>query len=189
MENTAVVEKTVALLVRECVPCVEHDVDPLSRLIFGTPLSSLGFSALVAPRVEMYTVLACRVHAPEYEPHDLHLVQPQSMLTMNATWTQDGFTLDVPIAAHGSVQPVSLYIPASPSPSKQHISESDRNQCASDPVVQAAVARLSAGPFVVFLVLTEWNSYRVVLATSMGVLACFTTAWWGSVRPCIHVIN
>ncbi|OJA15918.1 hypothetical protein AZE42_11216 [Rhizopogon vesiculosus] len=66
------------------------------------------------------------------------------MLSMDTTGTEDWFTLDVPSVAHESAQPVSLYIPASPSPLKQLVP--DRNQCASDPVVQAAVAQLSAGP-------------------------------------------
>ncbi|OAX37210.1 MFS general substrate transporter [Rhizopogon vinicolor AM-OR11-026] len=130
-------------------------------LIFGSPLSSIGAAAVVAPRVEMYTILACRVYAPEYEPNNIYLVQPLSMLSMNTTGNEDWFTPDVPSIAHESAQPVSLYIPASPSPSKQN--SPDRNKCASDPVVQATVAQLSA-----------------VLITTMGVLSCLTTAWWGS---------
>ncbi|OJA18418.1 hypothetical protein AZE42_06990 [Rhizopogon vesiculosus] len=138
-------------------------------LIFGSPLSSIGAAAVVAPRVEMYTILACRARAPEYEQNNIHLVQPLSMLSMNTTGTKDWFTLDVPNIAHESAQPVSVYIPASPSPSKQN--SPDRNKCASDPVVQATVAQLSA-----------------VLITTMGVLSCLTTAWWGSVRHCILLL-
>ncbi|OAX36681.1 hypothetical protein K503DRAFT_867419, partial [Rhizopogon vinicolor AM-OR11-026] len=108
-------------------------------LVFGTPLASIGAAAVIAPRVEMYTILACRVHAPEYEPNSIHPVQPHSTLSMNTMGTEDWFTLDVPSIAHEPAQPVSLYIPASPSPSMQLVP--DRNQCASDPVVQAAVAQ------------------------------------------------
>lgn len=114
----------------------------------------MGFSALIAPRVEMYTVFACQVHAPEYEPNGIHLVQPHSTLSMNTTGIQDAFPL-VPFAAHESVQPVSVYIPASQGPSKQQVP--DRDRCTSDPVVQAAVAELSAGLFIVFLL--ERSSY------------------------------
>ena len=39
--------------------------------------------------------------------------------------------------------------------------------CASDPVVEAAVAKLN-----------------LAMTTSMGILGCLTTAWWGSVRTC-----
>ncbi|KAI1794596.1 major facilitator superfamily domain-containing protein [Ganoderma leucocontextum] len=41
--------------------------------------------------------------------------------------------------------------------------EPDQRVCASDPTVQAVVAKLNT-----------------VMATSMGILACMTTAWWGS---------
>ncbi|KAG1782638.1 major facilitator superfamily domain-containing protein [Suillus placidus] len=114
-------------------------------LVFATPLASMGFSAVIGPRVEMYTVLACRVHAPElqYEPNDMrHLAQPHSMaLSMNTARTlHDGLNTG---------------------PQQSHVP--DRDRCASDPVVQAAVAQLSA-----------------VLNTTMGILSCLTTAWWGS---------
>ncbi|OJA18416.1 hypothetical protein AZE42_06992 [Rhizopogon vesiculosus] len=114
----------------------------------------MGSAAIIAPQVEIYTLLACRVHVPEYEPNNIHLVQPLSMLSMNTTGTEDWFTLDMPSVAHESARPVSLYIPANLGPSGRLFP--DRNQCASDPVVQAAVAQLSAGPFIVFL--TERNS-------------------------------
>ncbi|KAG2157241.1 major facilitator superfamily domain-containing protein [Suillus clintonianus] len=134
-------------------------------LVFATPLASIGFSAVIGPRVEMYTVLACRVHAPalQYEPNSmLHLAQPYSMLSKNMAKTLHvDFNLDEPSAASVSAQPVSLYVPANPGPQQEHVP--DRDQCASDPVVQAAVAKLSA-----------------VLTTTMGILSCLTTAWWGS---------
>ncbi|KAG1891162.1 MFS general substrate transporter [Suillus subluteus] len=136
-------------------------------LIFATPLASIGFSAVIGPRVEMYTVLACRVHAPgnelQYEPNSaLRLAQPHSMLSMGAASTlHDGLTLDDPSAPIVSPQHVSLYVPADTGDQQSHVP--DRDQCASDPVVQAAVAQLSA-----------------VLSTTMGILSCLTTAWWGS---------
>jgi MFS family permease len=135
-------------------------------LIFVTPLASIGFSAVIGPRVEMYTVLACRVHAPghelQYEPNGtLQLAQSHSMLSMNkASTLHDGLNLDDPSALIVSAQHVSLYVPAD-TDQQSHIP--DRDQCASDPVVQAAVAQLSA-----------------VLSTTMGILSCLTTAWWGS---------
>lgn len=136
-------------------------------LIFVTPLSSIGFSAVIGPRVEMYTVLACRVHAPglelQYETNGmLHLAQPYSMSSMNTTRTPHAsLNLDDSSALNVSAQPASLYIPADTGLQQSHVP--DRDQCASDPVVQAAVAQLSA-----------------VLNTTMGILSCLTTAWWGS---------
>lgn len=128
-------------------------------LVFATPLASIGFSAVIGPRVEMYTVLACRVHAPGNE---LQYAQPYSMLSMNAARTlHDGLTLDDPSAPIASTQPVSIYVPTDTGHQQSHVP--DRDQCASDPVVQAAVAQLSA-----------------VLNTTMGILSCLTTAWWGS---------
>ncbi|KAG0699659.1 major facilitator superfamily domain-containing protein [Suillus ampliporus] len=136
-------------------------------LVFGTPLVSIGFSAVIAPRVEIYTVLACRVHAPEleYVSNDvLHLAQPHSMLSMNTARTLHGFNLDGPSALSASAQPVSLYVPENTGPQQEHIEHIfARDRCASDPVVQAAVAKLAA-----------------VLNTTMGILSCLTTAWWGS---------
>lgn len=134
-------------------------------LVFATPLASIGFSAIIGPRVEMYTVLACRVHAPElqYEPNSmLHLAQPHSLLSMNTARTlHDGLSPDDPSTPLVSAQPASLYVPADTGPQQSYAP--DRDQCASDPVVQAAVAKLSA-----------------VLSTTMGILSCLTTAWWGS---------
>ncbi|KAG1827151.1 major facilitator superfamily domain-containing protein [Suillus subaureus] len=137
-------------------------------LVFATPLASIGFSAVIGPRVEMYTVLACRVHAPgnelQYDPNDTlqSLAQLHSMLSMNAARTlHDGSTLYDPSAPVVSPQPVSLYVPADTGHQQSHIP--NRDQCASDPVVQAAVAQLSA-----------------VLNTTMGILSCLSTAWWGS---------
>ncbi|KAG2158263.1 major facilitator superfamily domain-containing protein [Suillus bovinus] len=138
-------------------------------LIFSTPLATLGFSALIGPRVEMYTILACRVHGPapglesQYEPNDtLHLAQPHSVLsTDTANILHDGLNLDDPNDSFVSAQSVSVYVPAHTGPRQSH--GLDRDQCASDPVVQAAVAQLSA-----------------VLNTTMGILSCLTTVWWGS---------
>lgn len=138
-------------------------------LIFSTPVASLGFSAIIGPRVEMYTALACRVHAPglelQYEPNGmLHLAQPHSMLSVDTAKTlYDGLNLDDLSAPVVSAQSVSVYVPASADTGSQQSPVPDRDQCASDPVVQAAVAQLSA-----------------VLSTTMGVLSCLTTVWWGS---------
>lgn len=122
-------------------------IDHSSRLVFATPLASIGFSATIGPRVEMYTALVCRVHAPELQHAQngmLHLAQPHSLLFMNTARTlHDGLNPYDPSAPFVSAQPVSLYVPADTGP--QQLYAPDRDQCASDPVVQAAVAQLSAG--------------------------------------------
>lgn len=113
-------------------------------------MASLGFSAIIGPRVEMYTALACRVHAPglelQYEPNGmLHLAQPHAVLFVDTTKTlYDGLNLlDDLTAPVVSAQSVSVYVPTDTG--SQQSSVPDRDQCASDPVVQAAVAQLSAG--------------------------------------------
>ncbi|KAG2111685.1 major facilitator superfamily domain-containing protein [Suillus discolor] len=136
-------------------------------LIFSTPVASLGFSAIIGPRVEMYTALACRVHAPglelQYEPNGmLHLAQPHSVLSVDTAKTlYDGLNLNDLSAPVVSAQSVSVYVPADTGSQQSPVP--DRDQCASDPVVQATVAQLSA-----------------VLSTTMGILSCLTTVWWGS---------
>lgn len=49
--------------------------------------------------------------------------------------------------------------------------EPNRQKCATDPVVQAAVAKL-----------------QMIMTATMGVLSSITTAWWGAVS-CFLSIN
>ncbi|KAJ7219467.1 major facilitator superfamily domain-containing protein [Mycena pura] len=106
-------------------------------LLVCTPLSTIAMSATQAPKVEVYTLLVCSVHKPEIFKHSV----PNSLASPYIGRTT--FPASFEIAA-GS--PVSA--------------------CASDPVVQAAVAKLNTGAF--------------AITTSMGVLGCLTTGWWGS---------
>ncbi|THU77812.1 MFS general substrate transporter [Dendrothele bispora CBS 962.96] len=87
-------------------------------LICMLPLTSITMAATIAPKVEIYTLLACAQHKPEiFDSLGLSFADPGSK----------------------------------------------PNLCAVDPVVQAAVARLSA-----------------TMALCMGILGCLTTGWWGS---------
>ncbi|KAF9246164.1 major facilitator superfamily domain-containing protein [Melanogaster broomeanus] len=110
-------------------------------LVFGIPIGSIGFSATFAPRVAMYTSLACRVHMPEIVSSGLSSPYPWS--TTNAA--------DILPLPHGLDGNGDTMVDHSP------------QKCASDPVVQAVVARLTA-----------------VLTTTMGILSCLTAGWWGS---------
>ncbi|KAL4072834.1 major facilitator superfamily domain-containing protein [Scleroderma yunnanense] len=123
-------------------------------LVFGAPISSIGYSAAFPPRVEVYTQLVCRVHKPEYfpdspsslfgEPLTRRVAQVHS--TTNPTQT-------------GSVDdPSYLFIP-----NTTYDDPEIRTKCATDSDVQAAVARLSAA-----------------LVTTMGILSCLVTGWWGT---------
>ncbi|KIK98704.1 hypothetical protein PAXRUDRAFT_9354 [Paxillus rubicundulus Ve08.2h10] len=132
-------------------------------LVFGIPIGSMGYSATFAPRVDMYTSLACRAHRPEY----IEGVSLTYQWSHNEPVTH---AANIPVPGglddnnNTIVDPSFVLLPNSTSPLAYTQKESDtRQRCASDPVVQAVVARLSA-----------------VLATTMGVLSCLTTGWWGS---------
>ncbi|KAI6097669.1 major facilitator superfamily domain-containing protein [Pisolithus croceorrhizus] len=99
-------------------------------IIFFAPISSIGYSAAFAPRVEVYTLLVCHVHKPGYFSDDLNF---------GVTTYMTG-TRGVP-----------------------NINIDTRERCAADPEVQAIVAKLSA-----------------TLVTTMGILSCLTTGWWGA---------
>ncbi|KAF9265618.1 MFS general substrate transporter [Marasmius fiardii PR-910] len=88
-------------------------------LIALLPFTAMAMSATIAPKVEIYTMLACRAYRPDIFPE----AGPDAMV---------------------------------------HLKD-DNRPCFSDPVVSAAVAKLAA-----------------IITTSTGVLACLTTAWWGS---------
>ncbi|KAM6500295.1 Major facilitator superfamily domain containing protein [Amanita muscaria] len=91
------------------------------------PFSAIAMVSTLAPRIEIYTLLACKVHNPDV------FNQSNSLLSRS----------------------VHNLLP--------QISAQDTQRCASDPVVQAAVAKLIAA-----------------IAASAGILGCLTGAWWGA---------
>lgn len=115
------------------------------RLLSIVPLSAIATSACIAPRIEVYTLLACSVHKPEVFEKTLrlggyagfptenspHIVLPPVVLANSFDRSDPWFSPSVPVL---DVQNVS-YVTAQPNP------------CALDPVVQAAVATLTAGEF------------------------------------------
>ncbi|KAH0827047.1 major facilitator superfamily domain-containing protein [Lanmaoa asiatica] len=136
-------------------------------LIFGVFLGSTGISALLSPKVALYTALACRVHKPEYITHSHHLPSftfppTHDLVAINAA--------DIPISyvSDGSktaADTVSIHLPNSAYTRLDYIQDEPDSQqkCASDPVVQAVVAKLNA-----------------VFNATTGILSCLTTSWWGS---------
>ncbi|PPQ99088.1 hypothetical protein CVT24_009355 [Panaeolus cyanescens] len=133
-------------------------------LLCAIPFTSIATSATIAPRIEIYTILACSVHKPDIfklNYPDLGLgIQTTTgpLANISSPYWQGSYLEDTtPHAAssnlhHGNFGSNQIDIP----PEK-------RNLCASDPVVQAAVAKLIAA-----------------IATSMGILTCITTGFWGS---------
>ncbi|EJD42203.1 MFS general substrate transporter [Auricularia subglabra TFB-10046 SS5] len=122
-------------------------------IIGGMPLASIAMSTTIAPRVQIYTRLACMVHRPEY----------MSEGAKAAPTVVDGWGMPPPqgptLGNHTLVIPVVL--PEHDTAANNTI-PSPSHQCASDPVVKAAVAKLIA-----------------VMSSTMGILGCITTAWWG----------
>ncbi|CAK5272811.1 unnamed protein product [Mycena citricolor] len=113
-------------------------------VVVFAPLELLLLTSVVAANVELFTNIVCRVHnsgnvgvvAPPVGgiPYDAAAYSPW----LNATGTQAN------LGYGGAPQPTF-------------------SSCATDPVVQAAVAKLTT-----------------VLATTAGVLSFLTVGWWGS---------
>ncbi|KAF4615419.1 hypothetical protein D9613_002574 [Agrocybe pediades] len=143
-------------------------------LIGIMPFTSIAGSATIAPRIEIYTILACKVHKPEVFRQGWMgpIVGLPELFSLPSTPTKFYMTEDAQLSATSLERrdPQTIYLPAvSPLAIVSSDTEpvepppSRRDQCSKDPVVQAAVARLTA-----------------VITTSMGILSCITTAWWGA---------
>lgn len=131
------------------------------------PFSSIAWSSTIAPRVEIYTQLACAVHSPDvYDDQLLGLV----------------FTNTTPLGAPLEVEkdrPITVFFRDMLEAPKN----ANGNRCASDPVVQVSVAKLAAAMTATMGVLgclttAAWGSYSdrhgrtVVLGISViGVLS------------------
>ncbi|KAJ7172296.1 major facilitator superfamily domain-containing protein [Mycena filopes] len=122
-------------------------------LMMCTPLSTIAMSATLAPKIEIYTLLACSVHKPEiFEDRALAASIPSFLLSHPESHAETTFppTFEMALTHNTSLPLISM-------------DEPKPNPCASDPVVLAAVARLTA-----------------TITTTMGVLGCLTTGWWGA---------
>lgn len=101
----------------------------------------------------MYTQLACRVHKPVYFPGSPSSVFSQPLISHVAR-----VSITSPTKTGAVGDPSYLFIP-----NATYEDPETRKKCATDPDVQAKVARLSA-----------------TLSTTMGILSCLVTGWWGS---------
>ncbi|GLB34576.1 putative major facilitator superfamily protein [Lyophyllum shimeji] len=127
-------------------------------LLLIVPFTAIATSATLAPRIEVYTLLACSVHKPDTFRHEhpplggfLHFPDISPVIPPR-----------IPI----SVPPLNHELTyAPPAFSLQNDTRDPKapGSCASDPVVQAAVAKLTTA-----------------ISTATGLLSCLTTAWWGS---------
>lgn len=146
------------------------------RVIAMLPISSMAMTSAAAPRVAIYTELACREHKPEYtvgrrlahldalsgvSRSHYHEIAPADTVNRSVP-----YGLDVLAESSVYLQPFFL----EDSASRNETEDLPNNECAADPVVQAATAKLIAA-----------------MTTTMGILSCLTAAWWGSVSehlPC-----
>ncbi|KAG2019931.1 hypothetical protein CC2G_005324 [Coprinopsis cinerea AmutBmut pab1-1] len=111
-------------------------------LLCMVPFSALAQSSMLAPKVELFTMLACRVHKPDIYDGGLLQASPAQIPETSAA----------SLIASVVLPEVTKF---------DHLTAP--NPCATDPTVQAAVAKLSAA-----------------MTTTMGVLSLLTTAWWGA---------
>lgn len=114
-------------------------------ILIAYPFSSIAFSATMAPKVEIYTQLACLAHKPEIF-WDTLISIPQ-------------YTLPAIANASASIDTSSFV---------EVLGQS--NSCAADPVVQAAVAKFTAGTqdsyLASFFIIHSISQYRLHLWAS-----------------------
>ncbi|TFK55076.1 MFS general substrate transporter [Heliocybe sulcata] len=125
------------------------------------PFSSLTMSATIAPRIEIFTRIACKAHKPEYTSHgpaDAGIFLPSAVHSR----PHDNFDR----LLNGTLEytPSEGQVSVAYTPADLELYRKEQELCASDPVVQAAVAKLAT-----------------VTTATMGILGFVTTAWWGSV--------
>ncbi|KZP19309.1 MFS general substrate transporter, partial [Athelia psychrophila] len=136
-------------------------------LMVVVPFTTSAVGMAAAPRVEIYTVLACNIYRPEYGKH---LKLPKNMGHPYEDYVDDvSSILPLPPIALETT-PMDLVV--SPAlkdtiyfapPVEGWVVPGGLDECASDPKVQAAVATLT-----------------LTLATAQGIIACLTTGWWGA---------
>lgn len=107
----------------------------------------------VAPKIELFTKLACEVLKPEYTDVGRGASDSGFATITDLTRAFAG-PLTGPCVSSNKIVDLT-----------SRTSDREKQLCAADPMVQAAVARLN-----------------MVALTTMGILSCFTGAWWGSVR-------
>ena len=106
------------------------------------PFTAMANSATMAPRIEIYTMLACRVHKPDVFKRNF----PRLDWDLNMSDRNDASIPSVTPEVYGvSVSAQILPQPFAASQDNGTQTPPERNTCASDPVVQAAVAKLTAG--------------------------------------------
>ncbi|KAF8077579.1 major facilitator superfamily domain-containing protein [Lyophyllum atratum] len=142
-------------------------------LLTIVPFTAIAMSATIAPRIEVYTLLACSVHKPDI------FRQEHSTLGGGFIHFPDNTPIILPEFPQNEPWPLgqrTTHEPVFGLKKDRNGTEKPGPACASDPVVQAAVAKLSTGE----LAAIPLGLGIEVIATSTGILSCLTTGWWGS---------
>ncbi|KAG6829195.1 hypothetical protein H0H92_005396 [Tricholoma furcatifolium] len=129
-------------------------------LIIVVPFTSIAMSATLAPRIEIFTLIVCSVLKPDI----FHSSSPpfgafdllNMSLASGSTNGSSGLEAARGLSLHAFIDDAT-----------------GGRSCAANPVVQAAVAKLSAGGSVC-------PSNTTIYTTSMGILGCITAGWWGA---------
>ncbi|EPQ58298.1 MFS general substrate transporter [Gloeophyllum trabeum ATCC 11539] len=129
------------------------------------PFSSLTMSAIMAPKIEIMTRIACRTHKPEYTSHTpadaggVYMPSAVYVPSPDLGSFSPSLNATVPsIGTDGGMEVSIMYTPA-----ERELYKKEQSLCAKDPVVQAAVAKLNT-----------------VILASTGILGFISTAWWGA---------
>jgi hypothetical protein len=113
-------------------------------LLMIMPFTSIGSSATIAPRIELYTTLACSIHRPDIFGESFQQLDILDFI-------QHSNDYGIPAVAHQSRSDVFM-IEKSLQTNDAATPPTRKQRCASDPVVQAAVAKLTSGAYkIVFL--------------------------------------
>jgi len=139
------------------------------------PFTSIAMSATLAPRIEIYTMLACSVHKPDIFRQNFPGIELGLHSIIHETSGLD-FRVpssDIPTSSNMHVAHVfpGIYPFLDSSPKNGSTPPPKKgNLCASDPVVLAAVAKLTAGKLsLYFLSLSKyiWTLKRVYFTIVM----------------------
>lgn len=118
------------------------------------PFAAIAISATLAPRIEIYTMLVCSVHKPDifrqaYPPGSYQHSQAAPILVQRSRSPEPMVSrLPTPLA-HATESVVLRFDEGKLSEWGWVGEDTGGNTCASDPVVQAEVAKLTLGKFVV----------------------------------------
>ena len=118
---------------------VNHLFRVRARLLIIIPFASIGTSATLAPRIEVYTTLACSIHRPDIFGESFQQLDILDLL-------QDSNDYGIPAVAHQSRSDIFM-IGKSLQTNDAAAPPTRKQRCASDPVVQAAVAKLTSGVY------------------------------------------